>query len=613
MARAQQAAVSLGSSRDTQHAAVAHPRWRESHSELALVVRRATNLPPTDRAPGMTHFRLGAYDASNTAESIYLALRDEVATPALRRFARADSGAPAGRKSGAHASRSSARTHTMAGEPPLFDDLRSHLRVEAHVLAQRGLDVAKVRRRLDALFRHEHPSLSWRSLRIGLARDALPFAFGATLLSSFADLVDPRRTQSLMWPPVEALGVVMVNLIGMARFNAAHPALRSRLTHVTPSQALEALQTMLRNPVRDVAGHIVGFVFCYGVLRNLARLAVELGISAAAPGIMSHRFANTIHSCLEILLAPIPGALLLPIVDRIAISPENARLELLLQDRFADLICEFSDDVPASADAPFWPAFWAELTGSLRTGAPKAIWLTLTLGFYFLSTFHAQAGAPDDDEAAFDAALALDGNSSTTLPPVDEHSDGVDWHTQMVLSVLYSLIATAISLQGIATRHDALCTAYTRRRGRPKVSTITVTSQGDSGRSSVGSHSDASPSPASPHDDAFGGMGGRHTDPGDTSGDESVFLPMDDAHNGWPPDTLETASTVAKRDKAATPITAGTTRVARAPVAARTAKTPHTPHTRKQGTSVAPSGVARHTAPPNAEDDDDDEDRHTAL
>ena len=546
-------------------------RWRDTQNELALVVRRATNQPAAERALGARHFRLGAYATTNAAESIYQTLRDEVAAPALRRFERPDRGAPARGKSMAPTT----RAPTMTSEPPLFDDLRAHLRVEAHVLAQRGLDADKVRHRLDALFRHEHPGISLRSLRIGLVRDALPFALGSTLLSSLADVVDPRRTQSLMWPPVEALGVVLVNLIGMARFNATNPALRSRLAHVTPSQALEALRVTLRNPVRDVAGHVVGFVFCYGVLRNLARLAMEAGLSAAAPGVMSHRFGSTIHAGLEILLAPVPGALLGPLIDRISLSPENARLELLLQDRFADLLCEFGNDGPRVANVPFWQTFWAEFAGLLCSGAPKAIWLTLTLGFYFLTTLHADASTANDDPD-FDAAMSLAANATATPPTVDATSEGVDWHTQAVLSVLYGLIATAVALQGISTRHDALCTAYTRRRGRPKVSTITVASQGDSGHSSTGSHSDVSPSPAGLSDDAFGNAGGHPADCGDTSGDESVFLPMDDAGS---------ASSHGSRGSRG-------------------------PQTRRQGTFVPPSDLAHHGSPGNAVSDGD---YHTAL
>lgn len=552
--RAQQATVMLdhGSSAH-RHTAVAQPVPRESRNELALVVRRATNLPPSRGAFPMRPLSLATPDSRPPAEQIYSMLRDEIAIPALRRFERVHHGEVSRGKSASHVFGHPARSQS-AWTPPWFDDLLPHLRIEAQLLAQRGLTVDKVRHRLDVLFRHEHPGISWRAMRTGLERDALPFAVGATVLSVLADAVDPQRRLSAMWPPVEALGVVLINLIGMARFNAAHPELASRLSRVTPTQALEAVSMMLRNPVRDVAAHVIGFVFCYGVVRNLARLGAEAGLSAVLPGIMAHRFGNTIHSCLEILLCPIPGALLGPIIDRMAIAPEDARLEPLLQDRFADLICKMSDDLPCESTRPFWRAFLTHFTGLLQSGAPKAIWVTLSLGFYFLSTLHNESPVTDHDDAMFEAATQSAANVTTVMPQTGEpgqtSSIGIDWHTQAVLSVLYGLIATFVSMQGIASRHEAIATAYTRRRGRPKISTVTVTSQGDSGHSSTGSQSDfpdspvgtadtpernfphtpghpAGVDPRTPSSDASADNAADNS--GDTSGDDSVSLPMGDA------------------------------------------------------------------------------------
>ncbi|VVD69398.1 hypothetical protein PAQ31011_00520 [Pandoraea aquatica] len=594
--RAQQAARLLTQGhRAARITAVAQAIPREQGDELSLVLRRTANLASSRSAQRERTFASGisiARDAPGAADQIYTMLRDEVAVPALRRFERMHGNDASRARSVAPASRNAARPSTMTATPPWFDELLPHLRTESQLLAQRGLCVDKVRHRLDALFRHEHPGISWRAMQIGLARDAFPFALGSTVLSVLADTVDPQRRLALMWPPVEAMGVVLINLIGMARFTAGHPELASRLGHLTPTQSLEAVSMMLRHPVRDVAAHVIGFVFCYGVVRNLARIAAEAGLSTAVPGIMAYRFGNTIHAALEILLCPIPGAFLGPIIDRIALDPDHARLEPLLQDRFADLICKMSDDVPPAGGESFWPAFQAAFGGLLRSGAPKAIWLTLTLGFYFLSTFHGAAStnaeiddalAPSGtDETVWENALALRANTTASPETGSAAGGGVDWHTQAVLSVLYGLIASFVSMQGMASRHEAITMAYTRRRGRPKISTVTLTSQGDSGHSSGSSHSDlpdspvSSVSPASARVNAFSVANGQHADADDTSGDDAVFLPMNDA--------ISTSS----GSDVSSPASAG----------------PHDPHPglqsfqgRKRGTSIPPAGVsppARH-------------------
>ncbi|VVD63671.1 hypothetical protein [Pandoraea anhela] len=593
-ARAQQSSVTLSHGRRTgRQTAVAQAIPRVHRNDLVVAVRRTTNLSPQRGALRMSPCPIREAQKPDTATQIYVMLRDDIAMPALRRFEQTHRAKMTRAKSAANAPRPAARSHTAATTPPWFDDLLPHLRIEAQLLAQRGLSVTEVRHRLDALFLHEHPGVSWRAMRIGLERDAFPFALGATVLSVLADTVDPQRRLSMMWPPVEAMGVVLINLLGMARFNAAHPELASRLAQLTPTQALEAVSAMLRDPVRDLAAHVVGFVFCYGIVRNLARVGIEAGLSAALPSIMAHRFGNTIHSCLEILLCPIPGALLGPVIDRIAIAPENARLEPLLQDRFADLICKMSDDMPPTPSIPFWTALRGHFTALLRSGTPKAIWLTLSLGFYFLSTFHGPATRMDergiDSDADFETSHT--GNTTQTPPTDAAHGAGVDWHTQAVLSVLYGLIATFVSMQGIATRHDAIATAYTRRRGRPKISTVTVTSQEDSGHSSAGSHSDLPDSPASPElasDSAFPVTSGQASasgdlcgdTSGDTSGDDSVFLPMDDAHS-----TSSGSETAQTRASESTP-------------------------GRRHGTSVAPQGIYRR---PANEDPDPAIDRYTPL
>ncbi|WP_353189305.1 hypothetical protein [Pandoraea pnomenusa] len=487
----------------------------ETH-ELSLVLRRTTNALAAGRNARRSPDHVDAEGAFGQVEQIYAMLRDEVAVPALRRFKRQhalhDKSAP----------HDSAHSRGSAYHPPWFDDLQPHLRTEAHVLAQRGLDAAKVRHRLEALLRHEHPGMSWHATRVGIERDALPFALGSTLLALLADTVDPKRSQALAWPPLEALGVVLVNLIGVARFHAAHPALGSRLGRITPAHAQEALARLLRSPVRQVTGHVIAFVASYGLLRNLARLAAEAGLNAWVPGIMSHRFGSTIHAGLEILLAPLPGALLGPAIDRLGMPREYAALEIAIQDRFADLIA----DAGATATPPFWPTFWRAFSGLMRSGASAAIWSTLTLGFYFLSTLPGAATSTRDEDVA-----ALAANATTTasdLGPPDAAGTDIDWHGLSILSLLYGIIASAVALQNMATRNHDIATAYTRRRGRPKISTITLSSQADSGRASTLSNLSNAEGIDSPMSDMSDGQTDGGDTPGDVSGDDSVFLPMHD-------------------------------------------------------------------------------------
>lgn len=468
-----------------------------------------------EAAASPTIRRVGG-DSALRAEQIYTALRDDVALPALRRFERLH------RYRAAPVSGNTGRASDNRPNPVWFDNLQPHLRVEAQILAQRGLDAEKFRQRLGELVRHEHPGLSWRATRIGLERDALPFALGSTLLSMLADLVDPGRSRSALWPPVEALGVVLVNLIGMARFSAAHPTFASRLGRATPAQAQEALARMLRCPVREVLGHVGAFVLCYGLLRNLARVVAEAGLTACVPGLMSHRFGNTIHSALEILLAPIPGAVLGPAIDRLSMPQEYAALEIAIQDRFADLICRTTADSGAIGG---WPSVWHQFSGLVRSTAPKAIWVTLTLGFYFLSTLHDSAATAQDSEAMAEFGAPLPANATSAPAASGQQGTDVDWHGLSVLGVLYGLIGGIVALQTMAGRNDDMATAYTRRRGRPKVSTTTVTSLADSGRASASSYAETPDSPLG-RPALPGNASDSLTDPGDTSGDDSVFLPM---------------------------------------------------------------------------------------
>ncbi|WP_287495764.1 hypothetical protein [Pandoraea sp. CB10b_02] len=417
--------------------------------EFALAARHVANVRPDRDGRAVAGLRGERGDTFTRAQHIYAALRDEIAAPALRRRVH-----PRQPGSAAGPGIQSARREAAVQDPvlslPWYETLQPHLRAEAQALAQRGLDAPDVRRRFDALMRHERPGLCLRSLRIGMERDALPFAVGSTLIALLVDSVDPERTQAALWPAVEAAGVVLISLMGMARFNACHPALRKKVTRMTPAQGQEALSWVLRHPAREVLAHVVGFVLCYGVIRNGARLGMEAGLSAALPGMMSHRFANTIHAALEILLAPIPGMLLQPTIERISMPAEDARLELLLQDRFADLVADACAGARANVAAPDgWSVFWREMRLLLASAAPRAIWLTLTLGFYFLASLHDGAcatRATGATGAADDPSPGAGENSTASPARSDDVDVGIDWHTQALLATIYGTIATAIGL-----------------------------------------------------------------------------------------------------------------------------------------------------------------------
>jgi hypothetical protein len=153
----------------------------------------------------------------------------------------------------------------------------------------------------------------------------------------------------------------------------------------------------------------------------------------------------------------------------------------------------------------------------------------------------------------------------------------VDWHTQALLGVIYGTIATAIALQGVASRHEDIGSAYLRRRGRPKISTITMTSQVDSGHSSGSSCSGV---PFDRSDSLF--------DTGDVSGDDSVFLSMGDTSPMRSPPASPAPGAQTPRSPHS-PDSPDSLDSARFPPARANVPTA----TRRHGTSIAPAAMAQ--------------------
>ncbi|VVD97585.1 hypothetical protein PCE31107_01968 [Pandoraea cepalis] len=381
---------------------------------------------------------------------------------------------------------------------PWHDTLHTHLHRQARTLALHGFDVDNVSDRLEALLREQRPAFSWRTFCIGTLRDALPFAVGSTLASLLTETTDPTRSQATLWPPVAALAIVLINLLGMAGFNVTQRQYRNRIARTTPAPDLEGLSAILSTPYRAAFAQVLGFVFCYGVLRNGARYGIERGVSRWFPGIFTRRFGDTLHAALEIPLAPIPGSTLLPIIHQLGTSRHNASLQILAQDNLAELLIETARREADDREAPAsLEAFVRDVRGMLRSAPPRLIWFALTATFYYLAWMgdgSAHGHGRDNATRWDDGANAL--NATQLAPDEDSPSLVEDAHVFAVLDVLYGLIGLIFSIGHSAAQREDIRTAHERRAPRPKISTITVVTMADSG---VSTASAMSMRPNSPH------------------------------------------------------------------------------------------------------------------
>lgn len=437
---------------------------------------------------------------ADRARRIFDSLWQDVAIPALRAMGTS----PASnhwqdtleqfRQRGIGDTRQTAVSHAAH---PWHDTLHMHLHRHARRLAHQGFDVADVTDRLEVLLRELRPGFSWRSFYIGTMRDAMPFAVGSALMSLLAESTDPTRSQAWLWPPLAALGVVLVNLIGMAGFNTTQVRYRNRIARTTPAPGLEGLNAILATPYRAAFAQVLGFVFCYGVLRNGARYGIERVVSHLLPGILTRRFGDTLHAALELPLTPIPGLLLLPIIHQLGMTRHSASLQVLTQHNFTALI-EAAGHAPARTDRrSSVNTFFRDFSALLQSTPPRLIWFALTLTFYYLAWMgdyaahtHADDVAPDDDPQARNVTLPTSGPRSPTAAE--------EAHVFAVLDVLYGVIGLIFSISETAAQREDIRTAHERRSPQQKISTSTLVTVADSGVSSGDSSPRPLDSPSSP-------------------------------------------------------------------------------------------------------------------
>lgn len=488
------ACQSPGAGAARESAALAPPPVLRTSSAPA-----APSRPSTVDAPTFTIDRYEGPGASR-ALRIFDALWQEVALPAL------DALAPPVAANGGRDPLTPLAPPWPDGLPapggmttqPWHETLYAHLHRQARTLALHGFDVAQVSERLETLLREQRPVLSWRAFCIGTLRDALPFATGSTVASLLAELTDPARSQAPLWPPLAALAIVLINLLGMAGFNATQRQFRNRIARTTPAADLEGLSAILSTPYRAAFAQVLGFVFCYGVLRNGARYGIERGVSHWFPGIFTRRFGDTLHAALEIPLAPIPGLTLLPIIHQLGTTRHNASLQILTQDNLAELLIDTARQAPAPRE---WhaclQAFMHDVGAMLRSAPPRLIWFALTTTFYYLAWMgdgSAHGHGRHNTLVSNDSATAL--NATQSPPGTDAPSLMEDAHVFAVLDVLYGLIGLIFSIGHSAAQREDIRTAHERRAPRPKISTITVVTIADSG---VSSSSSVSMRPNSPY------------------------------------------------------------------------------------------------------------------
>ncbi|VVE12371.1 hypothetical protein [Pandoraea terrigena] len=506
-----------------------------------LPVTRASSAPAAPSRPSTVDaptFTIDTYagPGASRALRIFDALWQEIALPAL------DALGPPNAENGWRTpltplARPGFNTPQVPGgmtTQPWHETLQTHLHRQARTLALHGFDVADVSERLEALLCEQRPVFSWRAFCIGTLRDALPFATGSTFASLLAEATDPTRSQAPLWPPLAALAIVLINLLGMASFNVTQRQYRNRIARTTPAPGLEGLSAILSTPYRAAFAQVLGFVFCYGVLRNGARYGIERGVSHWFPGIFTRRFGDTLHAALEIPLAPIPGMTLLPIIHQLGTTRHNASLQILAQDNLAELLIDTArrESVPRE-----WHdclhEFVHDVGAMLRSAPPRLIWFALTATFYYLAWMGDGSAHGHGRENALlsnDSTTAL--NATQSAPGSDAPSLVEDAHVFAVLDVLYGLIGLVFSIGHSAAQREDIRTAHERRAPRPKISTITVITMADSG---VSSASSMSMRPISPNGVGTGELnnnwlasptlaiaaspaaGGRHVDDGGAS------------------------------------------------------------------------------------------------
>ncbi|WP_374618417.1 hypothetical protein [Pandoraea sp.] len=511
-ARAQQAAVQASVAAGAPPMPMTPNGIRASAALAPVPVFRTSSAPAAPSRPSSTNAPIFTIDLSTgpgatNARRIADALWRDVAIPALQALETSTEASEwDDRLAPLEPPDANERAWSVdASEPgslatqPWCDTLRAHLHWHARTLALHGLDVAAVSERFETLLREQRPGFSWRSFCIGTLRDAMPFAVGSTLASLLAESTDPTRSQAWLWPPLAALTIIGVNLLGMAGFNATQLQYRNRIERTTPAPDLEGLSAILSTPYRAAFAQVLGFVLCYGVLRNGARYGVERAISNWFPGILTRRFGDTLHASLEIPLAPVPGILLLPIIHRMGTTRHNASLQILTQDNLAELLIDTPQRDPLPRE---WRAYLhdivQDLSDMLRSAPPRLIWFALMTTFYYLAWIgdglahghgSTNATAPNDSPTAHNATLDVPGTVSSSLSE--------EAHVFAVLDVLYGVIGLIFSIGHSAAQREDIRTAHERRAPRPKISTCTVVTMADSGVSSVSSMSMRRESPRS--------------------------------------------------------------------------------------------------------------------
>jgi hypothetical protein len=256
---------------------------------------------------------------------------------------------------------------TPGRQPPWLNDFSKHLRQTADTLVARGINLAEVKCRFQALLADVRSGKLRACIARGGVRDALPFAIGsfaASLLATGAEQVAKAvgAVTSLIWriPICVASGIVIMlgNTAGAALLETLFPSLRDKLPQTTPAPGLEHLNASIHNLSRECAVSFFSFAGLYGMVRNPLRLLFECLISN---DIMSGGARHMVHAALEVPLA-IVGAPLRACLDHLRMSENNAATEILLQDNLADLLT--NDPAADASEVSRFAAFRARFSKS---------------------------------------------------------------------------------------------------------------------------------------------------------------------------------------------------------------------------------------------------------
>lgn len=453
------------------------------------------------RADGPTHSvyemsLVGGTEAQCSA-AIFKALMEQIVSPAIRELYRFGTEGPTGQDTATSAPSGEVRLDfssldSPSGElrldipedPPAgYAELLQHLRHISDLLAASGLNAEDAVERIDTLYATQNPEFTWRTVLQTYARDVLPFALGAVLVTMIGGLIVTPPVIAAFRVLVESSVMIGVNVVWGAAYDAASKKPERRIS--PPIRGTERLATEARHLEQFGKNHAAGFAFGY-CTRNFARLATELVLLGIVPHVLrNHR--ETIHVVLEVPLGLIAAAIVPREIGARSTPAKCAKLAMLLEQDCAETMLKSGE----TAKRPFFAGFSANVVAEIKSLVPLKITGILAVGLYGLSLLSpAQTSAREhyaatsglyDRLTAIGRSLAYD-----------------DVWSQAILAIVYALIGYTVggSKSG-AIKREIESASF--RRSAPTSPPSTSTASDSGCNLTISSHSQSSDGSPAPH------------------------------------------------------------------------------------------------------------------